>query len=100
MVAIGRLKNPCCTTQSEEVTPRYECLIRASPSLLGILWGAGFWLTDEYFPAMVARDRYRFPRIGQISPQASAIGGSERDAPDHIWTSVIGSSSPRCNGIK
>lgn len=29
--------------------------------------GPGFWLTDEYFPAMVARDRERFPTLSEIS---------------------------------
>jgi SAM-dependent methyltransferase len=36
--------------------------------------GAGFWLTDEYFPAIVAKDRLQFPPIELI---ASTLGRVE-----------------------
>jgi SAM-dependent methyltransferase len=54
-----------------------EELARVATDRVAILtWdpdGPDFWLTDEYFPAMVARDRERFPTVQEIS---RAIGST------------------------
>lgn len=42
----------------------------ASDRVVILTWdpeGPAFWLTDEYFPALVALDRERFPTLGELS---------------------------------
>jgi hypothetical protein len=46
-------------------------LARIARDLVVILtWdpeGPGFWLTDDYFPAIVEKDRRNFPRLAELS---------------------------------